>query len=405
MATLDYILGNPGGSINRRNVGVAPAPIDEALRGAPASAGSTPSLRSGHDDGEPSLRSGHDEAVKAAGDTGMMTPTDKIPSSSRRMSYVDLFKALNPDKPETAEERARREKREKSEAILSAVGDGISALTNLFFTTRYAPNAYDASQGMSAKAKERWDRLRQEREANRRAYTDGYLRALAMDEAGDREDRNWRHTLERERISDERYEAQAERDKARAELDEQLRRREITAAEYKAEQERIAALFAPDYEKSRVNRNNAAAAASQASAVASRASAAASTARANAENRRELKEFSAWDENGKEWKFKDEDAAIAFARQHGTYEEGNTTTSETVTEITPGRKDNKGNQLTPDETKTRTKNTTKPGNGYARRPSANKEQKTTTEKNNMTEGKEGAQKKSGKWSNTSKIEW
>ena len=395
MATLDYILGNPGGAMTKRNVGVAPAPIDEALRGAPASAGSTPSLRSGHDDGEASLRFGHDEAMKAAGDTGMMTPPDKIPSSTRRMSYVDLFKALNPDRPETAEERAVREKREKSEAILSAVGDGISALTNLFFTTRYAPNAYDASQGMSVKAKERWERLRQEREANRRAYTDGYLRALAMDEAGDREDRNWRHTLERERISDERYEAQAERDKARAELDGQLRRREITAAEYKAEQERIAALFAPEYEKSRVNRNNAAAAASQASAVASRASAAASTARANAESRRELKEFSAWDENGKEWKFKDEDAAIAFARQHGTYEEGNMTTSETVTEITPGRRGSKGKP----ETKTRTKNTTKPGNGYARRPSA------TKEKNNMTEGEEGTQKKSGKWSNTSKIEW
>lgn len=391
MATLDYILGNPGGATNRRNVGVEPAPIDEALRGAPASAGSTPSLRSGHDDGEPSLRSGNDEAVKAGEDMGMMTPPDKIPSSTRRMSYVDLFKALNPDRPETAEERAVREKREKSEAILSAVGDGISALTNLFFTTRYAPNAYDASRGMSVKAKERWDRLRQEREANRRAYTDGYLRALAMDEAGDREDRNWRHTLERERISDERYEAQAERDKARAELDGQLRRREITAAEYKAEQERIAALFAPEYEKSRVNRNNAAAAASQASAVASRASA----ARANAESRRELKEFSAWDENGKEWKFKDEDAAIAFARQHGTYEEGNMTTSETVTETTPGRRGSKGEP----ETKTRTKNTTKPGNGYARRPSATKEE------NNMTEGEEGTQKKSGKWSNTSKIEW
>ena len=129
--------------------------------------------------------------------------------------------------------------------------------------------------------------------------------------------------------------------------------------------------------------------------MASRASAAASTARANAESRRELKEFSAWDENGKEWKFKDEDAAIAFARQHGTYEEGNMTTSETVTEITPGRRGSKGKP----ETKTRTKNTTKPGNGYARRPSA------TKEKNNMTEGEEGTQKKSGKWSNTSKIEW
>lgn len=197
-----------------------------------------------------------------------------------RMSYVELYEAMNPQKPETAEERAKREKREKREAILAAVGDGISALSNLFFTTQYAPNAYDASRGMSAKARERWDKLRLEREANRRAYSDGYLRALAMDKADEREDRNWRHTLERERTADERYEIKAAQDKAMADLNEQLRRHQITAAEHKAEQERIAAQFAEETEKLKQENLRAGARQKDAAAGASKASASASYAKA-----------------------------------------------------------------------------------------------------------------------------
>ena len=340
------------------------------MEGAPSSVGSRPA---GEVSSFAKVTVPEIPGIDASKLIGAPGTAPRIQPEKKRMSYVELFKALNPQKPETEEERAMREKREKREAVLAAVGDGISALSNLFFTTRYAPNAYDASKGMTAKARERWDRLRMEREANRRAYNDGYLRAAAMDEAGDREDRNWRHTLERERIADGRYEVKAAQDKAMADLNEKLRRHQISAAEYEAEQERLGAMFAEDTEKLKqeylragVRQRNAAAGAS--------------TAKANAENRRELKEFSAWDENGKEWRFKDEDAAISFARQHGTYEEGNTTTSETVTEITPGRKDSKGNQITKDKTKTSTKKTTKSGNGYARRPT-------------------------GEWSSTSKIKW
>lgn len=350
MATLDYILGNPG-STNRRNVGVAPAPIDEALRGAPASVGSEPSLRSGHDDGEPSLRSAYYEAVKAAGATGMKMPS----STSRRMSYVDLFKALNPDRPETAEERARREKREKSEKILSAVGDGISALTNLFFTTRYAPNAYNASQGLSAKAKERWDRLRQEREANRRAYTDGYLRALAMDEAGEREDRNWRHTLEREKISDERADASEERAERKAERDEQMFQARLALQAGKLTEQgyrnRIAEIKAGKMEEltdAQINRLNRA-----------------GTGKSAGSGR--PGEYPWYDSEGNLHYVHSYEAARQNALQHGTWNEQTQTSTQTRTK-TSGKK-----------TTTTTTKTTKPAKGTSKKPN--------------------------KWSNTSKIEW
>ena len=214
--------------------------------------------------------------------TVVSTPeTPSQPAEQPQMSYVEMFKMLNPERPETAEEKAKREKREKGEAALAAVGDSISALSNLWFTSQYAPNAYDPSKGMSATTKDRWDKLRQEREANRRAYSDGYMRAMAMDESKDREDRNWRHTIEREKIADERYEVKEARDKALADLNEQLKRHQITAAEYKAEQERIAAQFAEGTEQLKQDNLRAGIRQKDAAAGASRANATASYARAN----------------------------------------------------------------------------------------------------------------------------
>lgn len=207
--------------------------------------------------------------------------TPSQPAEQPPMSYVEMFKMLNPERPETAEEKAKREKREKGEAALAAVGDSISALSNLWFTSQYAPNAYDPSKGMSATTKDRWNRLRQEREANRRAYSDGYMRAMAMDEGKDREDRNWRHTIEREKIADERYEVKEARDKALADLNEQLKRHQITAAEYKAEQERIAAQFAEGTEQLKQENLRAGVQQKKAAAGASYASANASNARAD----------------------------------------------------------------------------------------------------------------------------
>lgn len=274
MAALDDILSGGTPTVKPKPVQVSPPPIDGQLKGAENSVGSQPVA-------QPTTTPQKQVVEQTPGTDGQ--PQEKRQEQTeekKRLSYVEMFEALNPQKPETAEERAKREKREKREAVLAAVGDGISALSSLFFTTQYAPNAYDPSKGMSAKARERWDRLRLEREANRRAYSDGYLRALAMDEARDREERNWRHTLERERIADERYEIKAAQDKAMADLNEQLRRHQITAAEHKAEQERIAAQFAEESEKLKQENLRAGVRQKDAAAGASKASASASYSRA-----------------------------------------------------------------------------------------------------------------------------
>lgn len=132
----------------------------------------------------------------------------------RKMSYVEMFQQMSPYKPPTAEELEKERKKEKRDKVFAAIGDGIAALSNLYFTTKGAPNAFDPRNSLSEKARERWDKLNKEREENGRYYTQAYMQAMRNDEEADRENRNWQHQLEREKIGDDRYNADIEhRDK------------------------------------------------------------------------------------------------------------------------------------------------------------------------------------------------
>lgn len=73
-------------------------------------------------------------------------------------------------RPESPEERAKRERKERSRRIISAVGDGISALSNLFFTTHYAPSSYKHEQGLSANLERHLDKLKAERQQKADRY-------------------------------------------------------------------------------------------------------------------------------------------------------------------------------------------------------------------------------------------
>lgn len=121
------------------------------------------------------------ETVKRVTDINPIPEKDKneVP---KKLSYVELFQQLSPYKPPTPEELERERKKQKREAIFSAIGEGISALSNLYFTSQYAPNAFDPSKGMAATTKKRFDQLKKERENNQREYMAGYMRAMQMDD-------------------------------------------------------------------------------------------------------------------------------------------------------------------------------------------------------------------------------
>lgn len=194
-----------------------------------------------------------------------------IPQRAGRvgLGYEEMFRLLNPYKPLTPEELERERKKERREKTFAAISDGISALSNLYFTTQYAPNAFSGQGTASQRTKERWDKLAAERNANMKAYLDGLARARLMDEEHDAREREWERQLGLDKLKRE----QAEAEERRAE-EEEKRKRELhplamKKAEGDAQTAEAQAKYAEEYEQSRIGRNKAAEGASNAAATAS----------------------------------------------------------------------------------------------------------------------------------------
>ena len=192
---------------------------------------------------------------------------------------------------ESDDERKKREKREKSRRIISAVSDGLSALGNLYFTSQYAPDMYDHEKESRLRSTNgRIEKLREEREKGRDRWLDYAIRKGQWQTARDRELRNFddmkfkQRILEnqeeravkehgwKERIYGEKQKQEANRTKKSEE--------DAKKAESDAKTAGVRAKYAEDNEKSRIYKNNTAAGANRARANASNASADASRARA-----------------------------------------------------------------------------------------------------------------------------
>lgn len=190
-------------------------------------------------------------------------PEQQTAPEKKKLSYVEMFQQMSPYKPPTPEELEKERKKQKREAIFAAIGEGISAMSNLYFTTQYAPNAFDPSKGMAATTKARFDQLKKDREENQRQYMDGFMRAMRWDAEDERDERNWQHTLEREKVTDHykeaadaRAQAKADRDAAMAELRMELMEGRIDQQEAAARAKKIEADYADAYWQSRIGKNN-----------------------------------------------------------------------------------------------------------------------------------------------------
>lgn len=99
----------------------------------------------------------------------------------QRMSLEQIARTLYESGKPSPEEEERQRKRERSRAILSAIGDGVSALSNLYHTSKYAPDMSTSDSSLSGKAKERYDRFVQVRKENEARYNNAILRARQGD--------------------------------------------------------------------------------------------------------------------------------------------------------------------------------------------------------------------------------
>lgn len=260
---------------------------------------------------------------KAPLPTAQPTPAGAEAPQPKKMSYFDMFQRMSPYKPPTAEELENARKKEKRDKVFAAIGDSIAALSNLYFTTKGAPNAFDPRNSLSAKARERWDKLNKEREENARYYMQEAMKAQALDDDRADKDRSYMSKLQNDYRN---YLLKLAADNRAAELhdlDKQLRQGKINEQTYKAKKAEVEAKYADENQKSVIAKNKAAANASNASANNSNAQA--------AEHRRNVNSGYAWyEKNGTRHFAKTKDEAMYNAQQHGTLDKVETISTDTT---------------------------------------------------------------------------
>lgn len=282
------------------------------------------------------------EAPAASTDTEHQTPAlspeqqqrvDATAGTDRQIKTIQDWMDSEENRPETPEQRKKRERREKSKRIIAAVSDGISALSNLFFTTQYAPNMYNHEKGsMTTAVGKRLEQLKDERERKRDQYLNFSLKLGDLENQRAATLRELEAQQERQKLAREKAEREAEAHGWAAALQPDKQREQAGKAN-KAEQEAITAQAeaeaAPELQQAKIATERARKGSLDASAANSRASAA-------AHGRSNVSEFSAWDESGREHKFRTKEAAEAYAKQHGTWQEEDVSeTTNTETRRTP----------------------------------------------------------------------
>ena len=107
---------------------------------------------------------------------------------SKQLSYADMYKMLNPEQVETAEQKERREKKERTKARIAAIGDGLRALSNIYFATKGAKVVHNPESDMTKVVNKRKEYMDAQRERNQAAWLAGYQRAMALDEEARKND-------------------------------------------------------------------------------------------------------------------------------------------------------------------------------------------------------------------------
>lgn len=171
--------------------------------------------------------------VKTDVATPKITPktTDAAPSTTTPATegeeyhtYRDILAKLAPQTSD--EDKKKQMRRERRKAIVSALGDGLSALSNLYFTTKGAPDQ-GLKPGMTDAAKKRMDDLRTQWQKEKDKYQDLMLKGLEMD----REQGNWLKSYELQKNADKRAEAEEERKAKTFEKELPLLEKKVQAAE------------------------------------------------------------------------------------------------------------------------------------------------------------------------------
>ena len=225
-------------------------------------------------------------------------------------------------KPETEEERKKRERREKSRKIVAAVSDGLQALSNLFFTTRGAPSMYDyGTNGQLSPLQTKLDKLKAERQANADKYLQYSLKIGDLRNERAKTLREMEAEQEKRKLAREKAQREQEEHGWLAALQpDKLREQKGKAdkAGYEADTAGVVAEFAPKQQQAKLETERAHKNAYVASANASNAAANNSNTLAKKNAIEARGRYPWYDENGNVHYAKTENEALYHALQHGT---------------------------------------------------------------------------------------
>lgn len=170
-------------------------------------------------------------------DGGTATAHGTKPATPSYNGYDDILKLMR----HNAVSDAELARRQRSREIVTGLGDTISAIANMWATTKGAPNSYDNSKGMSATAQERYARMLAERKAQQDQILNYYrVKRQAEQEKENQEYRN--SMLEIRRQEAERRQKQADEESARKDAITKSRVERDEAAKTAAENKTLEAM-------------------------------------------------------------------------------------------------------------------------------------------------------------------
>lgn len=252
-----------------------------------------------------------------------------------------LKEARDRYKPETEEEQKKRLRKEKSKKIVAAVTDGLRSLSNLYFTTQYAPNMYDQQKDSMLKPyEERLEKEKKEREARQDKYDTLNLRLAENEINASKTMQELQARHEQQRLAREKAAREQEQHYWEGLLMPNKYRKgvaEADGAEADATKKGIDAEFAPQLNKanleltelkkglvvSQTNKNNLWKPSGRGGSGSGSGS---------------KKKYSAFDEYGEQHWFETKDEADNYAYRHGTLQTAPPRKSVTTEDLKSGKK-------------------------------------------------------------------
>ena len=191
------------------------------------------------------------------------------------IDYMEEWRRTH--QPETEAQRKERERKERSKKLIAAISDGLSAMSNLYFTTQYAPDSYERGRGQLNAVNGVIDKIKAERERDADKYLQYSLKIGDLKNQRAKTVREMEAERQRQKLAQEEAQRKAEQHNWLAALQPDKQREQAGKAD-KAEQDaaaaRAVAESAPEMQEAKLQTEQARRGSYEASASASRASAA-----------------------------------------------------------------------------------------------------------------------------------